>query len=193
NMIATGRLTEARHALTARGRQASLPCSTATSDDRARALCLLAAHSGDAKAAEEAFIGVVLSYPSSPVAAEALLRLGQGHYTAGDHERAIMYLERLRSDYPRSPERETGLLWLTRAQLATGDAALACGTARQSLFGTTNANVRTLIELERDRACAASGGVATGNFTTRERQPDQKPVDALDGNPTLRTGSGDAT
>ena len=161
NLIATGRLTEARNTLMQWERENASPESTATSDDRARALYLAGALSTDANAAEDAFIGVVLSYPSSPVAPEALLRLGQGLYTAGSMDRAIMYLERLRSDYPRSPQRETGLLWLTRAQLASGDAALACGTARESLFGTTNENVRTLIELERDRACAQSGGIAT--------------------------------
>ena len=161
NLIATGRLTEARNTLMQWERENASPESTATSDDRARALYLAGALSTDANDAEDAFIGVVLSYPSSPVAPEALLRLGQGLYTAGSMDRAIMYLERLRSDYPRSPQRETGLLWLTRAQLASGDAALACGTARESLFGTTNENVRTLIELERDRACAQSGGIAT--------------------------------
>ena len=172
NLIATGRLTEARNTLVQWERDNAAPSSTATSDDRARALYLAGVLSTDAQAAEDAFIGVVLSYPSAPVAPEALLRLGQGLYTAGENDRAIMYLERLRSDYPRSPHRETGMLWLTRAQLARGDAATACGTARESLFGTTNENVRTLIELERDRACAASGGIAAQPDPWNARRPD---------------------
>lgn len=161
NMIATGRLTEARNTLTTWQRDNGDPGSAATPDDRARALYLTGALSTDAKAAEDAFIGVVLGYPSSPVAPEALLRLGQSFYAAGETDRALTYLQRLRSDYPRSPQRETGMLWLTRAQLASGNAAAACGTARETLFRTTNENVRTLIEIERDRACAQSGGVAT--------------------------------
>lgn len=172
NLIATGRLTEARNTLVQWERDNAASSSTATSDDRARALYLAGVLSTDAQAAEDAFIGVVLSYPSAPVAPEALLRLGQGLYTAGENDRAITYLERLRSDYPRSPHRETGMLWLTRAQLARGDAATACGTARESLFGTTNENVRTLIELERDRACAASGGIAAQPDPWNARRPD---------------------
>jgi cell division protein FtsN len=161
NMIATGRLTEARNTLTEWQRENGDPGSDATPDDRARALYLTGALSTDAKAAEDAFIGVVLGYPSSPVAPEALLRLGQSFYAAGETDRALTYLQRLRSDYPASPQRETGMLWLTRAQLASGNAAAACGTARETLFRTTNENVRTLIEIERDRACAQSGGIAT--------------------------------
>ena len=161
NMIATGRLTEARNTLTEWQRENGDPGSAATPDDRARALYLTGALSTDAKAAEDAFIGVVLGYPSAPVAPEALLRLGQSFYAAGETDRALTYLQRLRSDYPGSPQRETGMLWLTRAQLASGNAAAACGTARETLFRTTNDNVRTLIEIERDRACAQSGGIAT--------------------------------
>lgn len=183
NLIATGRLTEARNTLTEWERDNG-PLSDATAEDRARALYLVGALTSDVAAAEDAFIGVVLSYPSSQVAPKALLRLGQGLYTAGDTDRAIMFLERLRSDYPRSTERETGLLWLTRAQLARGDAAAACGTARESLFGTTNENVRTLIEIERDRACAQSGGIATSTSGER-RSGDTRSVPALDANPTL--------
>jgi cell division protein FtsN len=161
NMIETGRLTEARNTLNAWERDNGNPLSEATPDDRARALYLTGALSTDAKAAEDAFIGVVLGYPSSPVAPDALLRLGQSLYAAGENDRALTYLQRLRSDYPGSPQRETGMLWLTRAQLAGGNAAAACGTARETLFNTTNENVRTLIEIERDRACAQSGGVAS--------------------------------
>jgi cell division protein FtsN len=192
NLIATGRLSEARNTLTQWERDNADPRSSATSDERARALYLAGALSTDAKAAEDAFLGVVLSYPSSPVAPEALLRLGQGLYAAGENDRAIMYLDRLRSDYPRSPQRETGLLWLSRAQLARGDAAAACGTARESLFGTTNENVRTLIELERDRACAQSGGIANDPAPASDAAPrrrDSDPAAALDGNPAARTAS----
>lgn len=173
NMIATGRLTEARNTLAQWEKENRDAGSTATPDDRARALFLTGVLSSDAKAAEDAFIGVVLSHPFSSVAPEALLRLGQGLYTAGDTDRAIEYLERLQSDYPSAPERETAMLWLARAQLAGGDAAAACGTARESLFSTSNANVRTLIELERDRACTQSGGIAT---TPRIRPPGRRPA-----------------
>lgn len=160
NLIATGRLTEARNTLAQWERQNADPAAAVSSDDRARALYLNGLLMTDAKAAEDAFVGVALSYPSSPVAPEALLRLGQSLYTAGETLRAIDYLQRLRYDYPAAPQRATGMLWLARAQLAMGEAAAACGTARESLLATTNQNVRTLIELERDRACTQSRGIA---------------------------------
>jgi septal ring-binding cell division protein DamX len=160
NLINTGRLTEARNTLALWERTHGDPTSDASPADRARALYLTGVLSTDPEAAEDAFLNVVLSHPSSAVAPDALLRLGQGLYTVGEHERAIAYLSRLQSDYPPSTVRETGILWLTRAQLALGAAAQACGTARDNLAGTTNPNLRTLIEIERDRACDASGGEA---------------------------------
>lgn len=160
NLINTGRLTEARNTLAQWERTQGDPTSDATPADRARALYLTGVLSTDPDAAEDAFLNVVLSHPSSAVAPDALLRLGQGLYTVGEHERAIAFLSRLQSDYPPSTVRETGILWLTRAQLALGAAAQACGTARDNLAGTTNPNLRTLIEIERDRACDASGGEA---------------------------------
>jgi hypothetical protein len=161
NLINTGRLTDARNTLAQWERTHGDPTSNASTADRARALYLTGVLSTDPAAAEDAFLNVVLSYPSSAVAPEALLRLGQGLYTAGETQRAITWLQRLQSDYPPSTARETGALWLARAQLAHGAAADACGTARESLAATTNPNLRTLIEIERDRACAESGGAAT--------------------------------
>jgi cell division protein FtsN len=70
------------------------------------------------------------------------------------------------------------MLWLTRAQLASGNAAAACGTARETLFRTTNENVRTLIEIERDRACAQSGGIATTAERTDIIMPQRPPTPA---------------
>jgi hypothetical protein len=154
NLIAAGRFTEASNTLEQWERSHSDPRSSATPADRARALFLRGTLSDDPKDAEEAFVGVVLSYPSSFVAPEALLRLGQSLVTTGEARRAVAYLERLRTDYPGSPHRETGWLWLARAQFAAGSANDACATARTGLDATTSPNLRVLIELERDRACA---------------------------------------
>jgi cell division protein FtsN len=183
NLINTGRLTDARNTLAQWHTTNGAPTSDATPADRARALFLTGVLSSDPDDAEDAFVGVVLTYPSSAVAPEALLRLGQALYTAGETDRAVSYLERLQSDYPGAAARETGALWLTRAQLAAGDAADACGTARESLTHTANANLRTLLEIERDRACAQSGGVATPRAPTAAQPapaaPNGTPTNAL--------------
>jgi hypothetical protein len=156
NLIATGRFTEARNTLERWERDHGDPRSSAGPGDRARVLFLRGVLASDVRAAEDAYVGVVLSYPSSAVAPDALLRLGQGLLTAGEAQRAVAYLERLRSDYPGAPARETGLLWLARAQLAAGMAGVACTTARDGAAAASSANIRTLMEVEQDRACAAS-------------------------------------
>jgi cell division septation protein DedD len=152
NLITAGRFTEARNTLTEWETKFGSAQSDASSGDRARALYLRGMLTGDAKEAEEAYVGVVLGYPSSPSAPHALLRLGQSLVTGGDHQRAVAYLARLRSDYPGFTDRETALLWLARAQSGSGSAAAACSTAREAA-NATNENVRTLAELERDRVC----------------------------------------
>ncbi|HSJ08641.1 MAG TPA: SPOR domain-containing protein [Longimicrobiales bacterium] len=158
NLITAGRFTEARTVLTQW--QAQAADRTATSvDDLALGLFLGGVLATDAKEAEDVYVSVVLSYPSSSVAPQALLRLGQTLLTQGENRRALAYLERLRSDYPGTAERETGMLWLARAQLASGTAAAACTTVNDALPGTANENVKSLLELERDRACGAGSAV----------------------------------
>lgn len=84
----------------------------------ARALILGARLETRAQRAEDAYLGVALSYATSPFAAEALLRLGQARLVAGDAKQATVYLQRLISDYPRSELRSTALDFLHRARTA---------------------------------------------------------------------------
>src|SRR5687767_8264213 len=51
-----------------------------------------------AEDAEDAYLSVALSHPTSPFAAESLLRLGQARLTAGDAKQAAFYLRRVLSD-----------------------------------------------------------------------------------------------
>ena len=74
NMITTGRLTEARNTLNQWERDHGAPSSTASSDDRARAMYLDGLLSSNVATAEDRFITVVLTWPSSPVAARARSR-----------------------------------------------------------------------------------------------------------------------
>lgn len=169
NLISGGRFTEARNTLAEWETKFGSAQSDASTTDRARALYLRGVLTGDAKEAEDTYVSVVLSYPSSPSAPHALLRLGQALVTGGDHRRAVGYLGRLRADYPGFAERETGLLWLARAQMGAGSAAAACITAREAASGAS-VNVSTLAGLERDRACA-SGVAQKPDSTPRAAAP----------------------
>lgn len=168
NLIAAGRFTEAGNTLEQWERTYADPRSDASPRERARALFLRGTLSSDAKEAEDAFVGVVLSYPSSDVAPEALLRLGQALVAGGEARRAVAYLERLRNDYPGSPQRETGWLWLARAHFAAGSASAACTAARDGVSAASSANLRTLIELERDRACAPGAQNAAAQASAQQ-------------------------
>ena len=171
NLINAGRFTEAGNTLT-QWERANGAESNASSNDRARALLLRGLLTTDAAQAQESYLAVVMSYPSAVVAPQALLRLGQGLVTAGETRRAIAYLERLRTDYPRARERDTGLLWLARAYAAASSNAAACITAREAAR-STDANVRTLAELERDRVCV--GQPPQRPDSARTQPPVQRP------------------
>lgn len=71
----------------------------------------LATRSADA---EDAYLSVALSYPTSTYAPESLLRLGQARMAAGDTKQAGVYFRRLLADYPRSEHRATAEEWLGR-------------------------------------------------------------------------------
>jgi hypothetical protein len=192
NLISTGRYTEARNTLDRWQRENGDPRSAAGGGDRARALFLQGVLAGDAGEAEDIFVAVVLSYPSSAAAPDALLRLGQGILTAGDAPRALAYLERLRNDYPGAAARETGLLWLARAQLAAGMPGEACTSAREGVAGASAAHLRTLMELEQDRACGAPATAAarpTPPAQTPPARQDPPPPAAAAGSFAVQTGA----
>lgn len=100
---------------------------------RARALMLRASLQTDAAAAEVDYLEVVLGYPTSSDAAEALLRLGQGALMGGDALRAVGYLQRLVRDYPGSQHRATALLWLARAHDVRGEYAARCAALANAI------------------------------------------------------------
>lgn len=187
NLITTGRFTDAGTTLTRWEQEFSDPMSSASSADRARAMYLRALLTTDMAQGEELLMGVVLTYPSSAVAPDALLRLGQGLHTNGETQRAIAYLERLRTDYPGSEARPTGLLWLARAHLANGSAAAACETARAGASVTADPNLQLLLDIEQDRACGAAGIAVSAN------EPPQSTIERSSGVPPTATSGRAAT
>ncbi|MGH7477056.1 MAG: hypothetical protein ACRELD_12250, partial [Longimicrobiales bacterium] len=72
----------------------------AASPERPQALYLRAILQRRFSDAEPDLLALVLGYPTTPQAPDALLRLGQGLLAAGDTSRADAYLRRLAIDYP---------------------------------------------------------------------------------------------
>ena len=121
--------------------------------DRPRALMLRARLAAGPEEAEEDYLAVVLGYPTSIHAPEALLRLGQGLLTAGDPNRAAAYLERLVADYPGRPQRLAALLWLARAHNAARRPAAACTAARAGLSEARDPDLAAMLRLEASVSC----------------------------------------
>ncbi|MFO7892139.1 MAG: SPOR domain-containing protein [Longimicrobiales bacterium] len=147
--------------------------------DMARALMLRAQLATDLETAEPDYLAVILGYPTSPHAPEALLRLGQGLLANGDATRAAAYLERLVADYPGRPQRTVGLLWLARASTAARRPEAACSAARQGLQATNDPDLRTMLQVEAGASC-----------TVRSDRPDQpEPAQAATGEFAVQTGA----
>ena len=154
SLIAAGQYAQARTAL-ADWQRAYPPSVRIETTTRARALFLQARLTEDATQAQEHYLRLALTYPTSREAPESLLRLGQGLLAANDYRRAVSYLERLVRDYPNAANRADAHLWLARAQLAAGSAVRACETinaARRA--GFASGEVADLIAAEERTACA---------------------------------------
>jgi TolA-binding protein len=158
--IAAARLADARTALAKWNNAHPTGQPGVSGNTRAHALALagrLATTWGDA---EQAWVAVALGYPISPWAPEAMLRLGQGLLAApaaaaGSATRAVAYLERLVNDYPNSPLRAQGFLWLTRAYAAAGRSGAACARIREAASLRTDSVTNGLIASEQTRVCTA--------------------------------------
>ncbi len=175
SLIEAGDYAQARARLE-RWAQANDEGHGASPGERARALLLRARLASDAGTAEKDYLTVALGYPTSPYAPLALLTLGQGLLASGDIDRAILYLQRLVDDYPGSPHRLTGRIWLARALRLDGHRDAACHTARNGLQSAADAVVLSLLRHEEQVSCSdapdsagtgtAGGGVAAADSPT---------------------------
>ncbi|HEX7089373.1 MAG TPA: SPOR domain-containing protein [Longimicrobiales bacterium] len=153
-LIARGEYAAARALLERWWREEPAANATVAPTARPRALLLRARLATDPAAAEQDYLALTLGHPSSPEAAEALLRLGQGLLASGQPPRAIVYLERLARDHPLSPHRALGLLWLARARRAAGLPGPACEAVTEAAaLGGSSPGLADLIRSEQVASC----------------------------------------
>ena len=157
SLIAQGRARDARTALQEWQRTSE---TTTDGAQRARGMYLSARLTEDATQAQEKYLNVALSYPTSREAPEALLRLGQALLAAGEAPRSATYFDRVIRDYPRSPARGAAYLWLTRAQLVSGNARAACTTASAAKKADLSADLREQLGVEEKLACSPAASSA---------------------------------
>ena len=158
SLIAQGNVEGARVSLG--GWLAAHPAGPTTDGStRAHALYLDGILASDWKAAEDAFLAVALTHPTTAHAPLALLRLGQGLVTtarAGDaaaSARATAYLQRLTADYPTSPVRPDAFLWLAYSLESSGRSGEACTAASSAANIARDDAVASMARQAQQRSC----------------------------------------
>jgi hypothetical protein len=91
--------------------------------------------------AEEDYRRIVVEYPASPRAADALIQLAQLEVARGDRASAVMHLDRFVTENPDHPERARTSLLLIRLAFEMNDAQRGCLTLGRTLRDVSTENV----------------------------------------------------
>lgn len=106
-----------------------ITCATASLSAQSSAADSLFERARKAESPGEArrdYLRIIVDYPFSSRAEEALLRAGQIEYESGDKASARRHLERLSSAYADGATRARGAFWLARVLLDAGESRAAC-------------------------------------------------------------------
>jgi cell division protein FtsN len=169
-LVAEGRGEEGR-ALVER----TLASAPAGSHEYAAALYWRGVMAPTAAEAERDLRRVIVEFPLSPNADDALLRLAQLEIARGDRVRATQHLERLLTEHPSSDVRPRAQLTIARMQLDAGQAATGCATLREAAASTatTEIELRNQIAFLQQRCTGAA--VDTRVAETRTSRGDVAP------------------
>ncbi len=83
--------------------------------------------------AESDYRHIVVDYPLAPHAEDALLRLAQLELARGDRDDALVHLQRISRDYPRSKSLARAGYWTARVLFEKNDIAAACAANANAL------------------------------------------------------------
>src|SRR5688500_18261438 len=115
--------------------------------------------------AESDYRHIVVDYPLAPQAEDALLRLAQLELARGDRDDALVHLQRIPRDYPRSKSIARASYWIARVLFEKNDIPGACAANATALAQTSEGEVelRNQIQYQSQRcaAFAASQRTAT--------------------------------
>jgi septal ring-binding cell division protein DamX len=108
----------------------------------------------------------VVDYPLAPQAEDALLRLAQLELARGDREGALIHLQRIPRDYPRSKSLARASYWTARVLFEKNDVSGACAANANALAqaGDAEIELRNQIQYQGQRCpsiAAASNTPAT--------------------------------
>src|SRR6202521_3741359 len=136
----------------------------------------LAANAADA---ESDYKHIVVDYPLAPQAEDALLRLAQLELARGDRDGALVHLQRIPRDYPRSKSLARASYWTARVLFEKNDIPNAC-TANANALAQADASqveLRNQIQYQGQR-CPAPVATVNSPITDASENNPTTPVTA---------------
>ena len=112
--------------------------------------------------AESDYKHIVVDYPLAPQAEDALLRLAQLELARGDKEGALIHLQKIPRDYPRSRSLARASYWTARVLFETNDIPKACAANANALAqaGEAEIELRNQIQYQGQRCPLPAVAVA---------------------------------
>lgn len=122
------------------------------------ALFWRASLASNAADAESDYKHIVVDYPLAPQAEDALLRLAQLELARGDREGALIHLQRISRDYPRSKSLARASYWTARVLFEKNDVPNACVANANALAqaGEGEIELRNQIQYQGQRCPAVA-------------------------------------
>jgi cell division protein FtsN len=152
------------------------------------ALYWRASLASNAADAESDYKHIVVDYPLAPQAEDALLRLAQLELARGDREGALIHLQRIPRDYPRSKSLARASYWTARVLFEKNDVPNACAANANALrqAGDAEIELRNQIQYQGQRCPSAPATVAAATRPTTET-PSNNPATSTTASSTPAT------
>ena len=137
--------------------------------------------------AESDYRHIVVDYPLAPHAEDALLRLAQLELARGDRDDALLHLQRIARDYPRSKSLARANYWTARVLFEKNDVPGACAANAKALAQTTEGEVelRNQIQYQSQRCAAFAAAQRAASSTA----PAESTSTAVSSTPTNTASS----
>jgi cell division septation protein DedD len=136
------------------------------------ALYWRASLASNAADAESDYKHIVVDYPLAPQAEDALLRLAQLELARGDRDGALVHLQRIPRDYPRSKSLARASYWTARVLFEKNDIPKACAANASALTQVSDAEIelRNQIQYQGQR-CPATVAAVTAPVPAASSNP----------------------
>ena len=131
------------------------------------ALFWRASLASNAADAESDYKHIVVDYPLAPQAEDALLRLAQLELARGDRDGALIHLQRISRDYPRSKSLARASYWTARVLFEKNDIPNACVANANAIAqaGEGEIELRNQIQYQGQRCPAVAAAASTASPT----------------------------